>query len=143
MSFASPTLVAVACALALVACSTPSGPEQESAEAPEVLARTEFTDRIENFFEYDPFLAEEPSQFRIHLTDLSDGAPVSSAEVDLSVTIPGTSTEIASSRALVGRVTGIYVAEVVIPDPGTYDIRFDVRTAQIDESMSLAGFEVH
>lgn len=142
MSPASPTLIAFICGLALVACSTQASPEQETVEEPEALARTEFTDRIENFFEYDPFVAGEPSQFRIHLTDLSDGSPVSSAEVDLAVTVPGTGAEIASTRALVGRVTGIYVAELTIPEPGSYDVRFDVRTTQIDESMSLTGFEV-
>jgi len=141
-SLGSRTLMAVLCNFALVACTPPAGPEEETAEGPEALSRTEFTDRIENFFEYDPLVAGEPSQFLIHLTDLSDGSPISQAEVDLSVTTRGTGMEVASTRALVGRVTGIYVAELTVPEPGTYDIRFDVRAGAIDESMPLGGFEV-
>ncbi len=49
----------------------------------EALSRTEFTERIENFFEHDPLKAGKPSQFLIHLTDLSDGTPVEKAEVTL------------------------------------------------------------
>jgi hypothetical protein len=51
----------------------------------EALARTEFTARIENFFEYEPIKAGKPSQFRIHLTDLSDGSPVEKAEVTMII----------------------------------------------------------
>ena len=58
---------------------------QAEAEEEEALARTEFTERIENFFEYGPLKAGKPSQFLIHLTDLSDGAPVEQAEVTLTV----------------------------------------------------------
>src|SRR5262245_2562128 len=69
------------------ACSHPAPdptPEAPS-EEPEPIARTEFTDRVENFFEYEPLHAGKASQFRIHLTDLSDGAPVEKAAVTLTV----------------------------------------------------------
>ena len=63
----------------------PAASSQAHADEPEPIARTEFTDRVENFFEYEPLHAGKPSQFRIHLTDLSDGAPVEKAEVTLTV----------------------------------------------------------
>jgi hypothetical protein len=63
--------------LMLHGCSSegPASSQPHEAE-PEAIARTEFSDRVENFFEYEPLQAGKPSQFRIHLTDLSDGAPV-------------------------------------------------------------------
>ena len=130
----------VLCAVILAGCTRPV-PVEEEIET-EVLARTAFTDRIENFFEYDPLRSGETSAFLIHLSDLLDGSPVQDAEVQLSVRAQGSVNEVASTTALVGRVTGIYVAELAAPDPGIYDIDFRVRNDGIDESMTLSGFEV-
>jgi len=120
------------------ACRSPEPPE--AAAEPETIARTEFTERIENFFEYEPLAPGKPSAFLIHLTDLADGAPVEKAEVTLTVrpaTTGGAATQI---RARVGRVTGIYVAEVTVPAPGAYAIDFHVKNAILDERMPLDGF---
>ena len=114
-------------------------PEAETNE--ETLARTAFTDRIENFFEYSPLRSGEPSPFLIHLTDLEDGSPVAQAEVELSVR-GSNGQEVVSARAQIGRVTGIYVAELEVSLPGTYEIEFHVRNAKLDETMILAGFAV-
>ena len=107
----------------------------------EALSRTEFTERIENFFEYDPLKAGKPSQFLIHLTDLSDGTPVEKAEVTL-VTKAKDGSEVVQTKARVGKVTGIYVADVSIPNRGDYDIEFHVKNAKLDERMSLQDFKV-
>ena len=136
-----PVMVLFLSGLAVSGCSAPAEVEVAEVEV-EALARTEFTDRIENFFEYTPLVAGEPSEFLIHLTDLSDGSPVFEGEIDLSVIASGSGAEVVSMRALVGRVTGIYVAEVAIPQPGTYEIQFDVRAGDIDETMTVGGFEV-
>jgi hypothetical protein len=39
-------------------------------------------------------------------------------------------------------VTGIDVAEVVVPSSGTYDVAFQIRNDRLDEAMLLSGFEV-
>jgi hypothetical protein len=70
-------------ALALTACGAKEKAEAEAEE--EAFSRTEFTERIENFFEYEPLKAGKASQFLIHLTDLQDGTPVEKAEVTLIV----------------------------------------------------------
>src|SRR5262249_39710105 len=76
------------CACALGGCS--SGAKWQAGAIEEgAIARTEFTERIENFFEYEPLKAGKPSQFRIHLTDLSEGSPVEKAEVKLTVRMKG------------------------------------------------------
>lgn len=123
----------------LAACSSSPKPEVEHEE--EALARTEFTDRIENFFEYDPLKAGRPSQFLIHLTDLTDGTPIEKAEVTLITRAKG-GAEVMQTKARVGKVTGIYVADVAIPSTGDYDIEFHVKNAKVDERLRLTDFKV-
>ncbi len=118
-----------------------SSPKQEIEHEEEALARTEFTDRIENFFEYEPLKAGKPSQFLIHLTDLSDGTPVEKAEVTLTTRAKG-GAEVMQTKARVGKVTGIYVADVAIPGSGDYDIEFHVKNAKLDERLPLTDFKV-
>ena len=107
----------------------------------ETLARTEFTQRVENFFEYVPLKANKPSLFRIHLTDLSDGTPVSQAEVTLVARSAGSSQSVAETTAKIGKVTGIYVAELTIKQPGDYDLEFHIKNDKLDERMPLSGFK--
>ena len=124
----------------VLAPSCKSGPPLAEHED-EALARTEFTDRIENFFEYEPLRAGKPSQFLIHLTDLSDGTPVEKAEVILITRTKGGS-EVTQTKARVGKVTGIYVADLTIPGSGDYDIEFHIRNAKLDERLPLKDFKV-
>ena len=127
--------------LAVVMFSGCSSPKQEAEHEEEALSRTEFTNRIENFFEYGPLKAGQPSQFLIHLTDLSDGTPVEKAEVTL-ITRTKAGSEVMQTKARVGKVTGIYVADVAIPSSGDYDIEFYIRNAKLDERLPLSGFKV-
>ena len=113
-----------------------------TADEEEALSRTEFTNRIENFFEFDPLKAGKKSQFLIHLTDLSDGSPVEQAEVTLTIRPQNSGAEVAQTRARVGKVTGIYVAEVVIPNAGNYAVEFHVKNEKLDERMALTDFIV-
>jgi hypothetical protein len=123
----------------LAACGSSPKPEAEHEE--EAIARTEFTDRIENFFEHDPLKAGQPSQFLIHLTDLADGTPIEKAEVTLVTRAKG-GAEVMQTKARVGKVTGIYVADVTVPSKGDYDIEFHIKNAKVDERMSLTDFKV-
>ena len=129
------------CACALGGCSGGAKSQAETEEE-EAIARTEFTGRIENFFEYAPLKAGKPSQFRIHLTDLSDGSPVEQAEVTLSVRAGNGGAEVSRTKAKIGKVTGIYVAEVSIAQKGEYGIEFHVKNAKLDERMPLGDFKV-
>ena len=124
----------------LAACSQGGQSQAEAGE--EAIARTEFTERIENFFEYEPLKAGRSSQFLIHLTDLSDGSPVEKAEVTLSLRQKKNSAEMARIVARIGKVTGIYVADVTFPQAGDYDIEFHIKTAKLDERQPLSDFHV-
>ncbi len=120
-------------------CSRNAPPTDPKAEE-EAIARTEFTNRIENFFEYEPLKAGRASQFLIHLTDLTDGAPLEKADVTLNLQPKGGGAA-SQTKAKVGKVTGIYVAEVTIPRAGAYDIEFRVKAAKLDEQMTLTSFK--
>ena len=120
--------------------STPS-PSASSHSEEEPLARTEFSKRLENFFEFDALKPGEASQFLIHLTDLKTGKPVKDGKVVLHVR-GSNGMEIQSTEAKVGKVTGIYVAQLKIKESGTYGIDFTVKNDILDETMSLKNFEV-
>ncbi len=122
------------------ACRGPRPPERGS--EPETLSRTEFTERIENFFEYEPLTAGKSSRFLIHLTDLVDGSPVEKADVTLIAKPAAGSGTGTVTKAKVGRVTGIYVAELTAPSRGRYTVEFHVKNAKLDERMALQDFEV-
>jgi hypothetical protein len=95
---------------------------------------------VENFFEYEPLRSGKPSQVRIHLTNLADGSPVEKAQVTLVVRSAGT--DVVQTTSRIGKVTGIYVAELTIPKPGTYDIEFHIKNDKLDEHMPLSDFKV-
>ena len=135
------TLILVLTLTLMFCAACGSTPKQEAEHEEEAIARTEFTDRIENFFEFDPLQAGQTSQFLIHLTDLTDGTPVEKAEVTLITRAKG-GAEVMQTKARVGKVTGIYVADVSIPSKGDYDIEFHVKNAKIDERMALTDFKV-
>ncbi len=117
--------------------AVPAEPPEE-----EPLARTEFSDRIENFFEYTPLKAGQAAQFRIHLTDLLDGTPVEKANVVLTARAPDSGETVVRSTAQIGKVDGIYVAEMTLPRPGKYDIEFHVKNSKLDERLPLSDFKV-
>jgi 5-hydroxyisourate hydrolase-like protein (transthyretin family) len=124
-----------------ISCSKPAPPPAAAAE-PEALSRTEFTSRVENYFEYEPLKSGKPSVFRIHLSDMTDGSPVEKAEVTLAVRPKGSSEPVVQTTSRVGKVTGIYVADLTIPKPGQYDIEFHIKNAKLDERMPLSDFKV-
>jgi hypothetical protein len=125
-------------ALALAAgCGNEAHDARESAD---FLSRTEFTELIENFFEYEPLKAGRVSRFRIHLTDLAEGMPVAGADIRLKL-FSG-SKPIAEARARPGSVTGIYLAEVTPLAAGAVDVEFHVTTEALDETMTIPGFSV-
>lgn len=110
-------------------------------EDEEPIARTEFSDELLNFFEFAPLKPQKASSFLIHLTELETGEPVAQADVKLVVK-GAKGKELTTVQAKVGRVTGIYVAEVSIPVAGTYGIDFIVKNDKLQDTMKLQGFEV-
>ena len=113
---------------------------QDARESADFLSRTEFTDRVENFFEYEPLKTGRASQFRIHLTDLAEGTPVARAEISLKL-LSG-SKSVAEARARPGSVAGIYLAELTPSAAGAFDMELRVTTEALEETMRISGFSV-
>lgn len=128
--------------LGALGCSRAANPATKAESEEEAIARTEFTERIENFFEYEPLKKGKSSQFLIHLTDLTDGSPVENAEVTLTIRRKANDTTTNEIKARVGKVTGIYVADVSISNPGEYNIVFHVKNNKLDERLALTDFKV-
>ena len=128
--------------ISLTGCSKPAAAPAPPATEPETLSRTEFTDRVEDYFEYEPMHNGKPAPFRIHLTDLSDGTPVEKAEVTLTVRPKGSQQTAVETVSKIGKVTGIYVAELTVPKPGDYDIEFHIKNPKLDEHLPLTNFKV-
>ena len=63
---------------------------------------------------------------------MSDGSPVEKAEVTLSVRDKSSKAEVAQAKAKIGKVTGIYVAEVSVAQKGDYDIEFHVKSSSMN-----------
>src|SRR5947207_13952598 len=97
----------------LTNCSKPETAAPAPVE-PEALSRTEFTKRVENYFEYEPLRHAKPSQVRINLTDLSDGAPVEKAEVTLADRPKGSAETAVLTKSRSGNVPCNYVAKLHI-----------------------------
>lgn len=136
-------LVSLLLVLLLVSCSKPAQ-EKASAhteEEEEALARTEFTERVENFFEYEPLKTSRKSQFLIHLTDLTDGTPIEKADV-LLIVRDSNNNEVTQTKARVGKVTGIYVADLSLTNKGSYKIEFQIKNDKINEQLPLTDFQV-
>ena len=131
-----------AVSLLVTGCAKPATPPRPAVAEPEALSRTEFTNRVENYFEYEPLHSGKPSQVRIHLTDLSDGSPVEQATVTLAVRAKGSPESLVQTTGRIGKVTGIYVAELTVPKPGEYDIEFRIKNDKLDEPMPLSNFRV-
>ena len=125
----------------LSGCSKPAPEPAAQAEA-ETLSRTEFTGRVENYFEYEPLHFGKASPFLIHLTDMSDGSPIEQAEVTLVARGKGSQEVAAQTVARVGKVTGIYVAELNIPRAGNYNVEFHIKNDTLDERMLSSDFKV-
>jgi len=125
-------------AIVTLAAACRRGAPTVSTPAAGTLAHTAFTERIGNFFEYTPPAGGKPSRFTIHLTDLADGSPVHGAEVTLTASAApgGSPTE---TRARAGRLAGIYLADVSVPAGRLSDIEFRVRSARLDERMTVSG----
>jgi 5-hydroxyisourate hydrolase-like protein (transthyretin family) len=138
----SVTALVLVILLGALGCSRGAKTETAAEAEAEAIARTEFTERIENFFEYEPLKAGKPSQFLIHLTDLTDGSPVEQAGVTLTIRAKGAGGAASEVKAKVGKVTGIYVAEVNIVKAGDYDIEFHIKNNKLDERLPLADFKV-
>jgi len=62
--------------------------------------------------------------------------------VTLTVRPKGSVQKAAETVSKIGKVTGIYVDELMIPRRGDYYIEFHIKNAKLDEHLPLSNFKV-
>jgi RND family efflux transporter MFP subunit len=136
--------LAVAAGLLLIACSTGSeGAEAVAAEAgPAGGAITLWTDSTELFMEHPALIVGAPDKFAVHLTDLTDFAPLRSGKITLRFQ-PRDDGDALVVVQETPRAPGIYGPSPEFKRPGTYDLTLLVESPQARDSIAVPGLRVY
>jgi cobalt-zinc-cadmium efflux system membrane fusion protein len=130
--------VATAALIILAACgredTVPSAPEGGGAV-------TRWTDSTELFMEYPALIVGQPARFAVHLTDLTDFAPLASGSITLRfVPREGGPPVVVTEEA--PRIPGIFGLTAEFAQPGVYDLAVLVDSPQARDSIGVAGLSV-
>ncbi len=135
------------CSLLLLAWGcAPSGPQAvlastPAAEEPDPVVVTVFTDQVELFMEYPRLLPGSEARFLAHITVLSDGAPVRSGSLRLELS-QGTAFSKVFEAAQPKR-DGLFIPVGTFSEPGQYEARILVDSAQVQATITLPAITVH
>ncbi len=105
------------------------------------LSKTVFAEKLGAYLVYAPLKAGRPSEFALHLTDLTEGTPVDKAEIALTAKSKGTQSATAVS-AKAGETTGVYAAQVTLPKAGEYYVEIQIRHPKFSGRLTMTDFEV-
>jgi membrane fusion protein, heavy metal efflux system len=140
------TLAAVSVATAaLAACgtsNTASNAAAVSADEPAGGAITQWTDSTELFMEHPALIVGAPDKFAVHLTDLTDFAPLRSGRITLTFTPRGGGTPLVVVQDA-PRSPGIYGPSPTFTKAGVYDLVIRVESPQARDSLYVPGLTVY
>ena len=125
--------------LAMVGCGDDQ-PEAMSEELPGG-AVTQWTDSTELFMEHPALIVGAPDKFAIHLTDLTDFAPLRSGRVTLRFEPHGGGPPLTVVQDT-PRAPGIYGPAPEFRQPGQYDLVMLVESPQARDSLRVPGLTV-
>jgi RND family efflux transporter MFP subunit len=132
------TLASLTLLLATAACGTPDAGEDAELPGGSI---TIWTDSTELFMEHPALIVGDSAKFAVHLTDLTDFAPLRSGTVTLRFAPrDGGAAVVVVQRE--PRVAGIYGPTVTFPRPGTYDLTMLVASPQARDSIVIPGLQV-
>lgn len=135
--------LAFAASVAALGCDrTPAADAADGALEPAGGVVTFFTDSTELFMEHPALIVGEAGKFAVHLTDLTDFAPLRSGRVTLRF-VPrdgGAPLEVVQEEP---RAPGIYGPAPVFTRAGVYDLTILVRSPQARDSISVPGLPVY
>jgi membrane fusion protein, heavy metal efflux system len=130
--------------LALCACQrgdaadAPAAGEAEPAGG----AITLWTDSTELFMEHPALIVQAPDRFAIHLTDLTDFAPLRSGRITLTFRPrDGGAPVVVTQEA--PRSPGIFGASPTFTRPGVYDLTLIVDSPQAKDSLTVPNLRVY
>lgn len=132
--------------LALGACGRGGAGDGASAapEAPEPAggAITLWTDSTELFMEHPALIVGAPDKFAVHLTDLTDFAPLRSGRITLTFRARDGGAPVVVVQET-PRAPGIYGPAPTFERPGTYDLTILVDSPQAKDSITVPGLPVY
>ncbi len=127
----------------LLACGGDPNAAADTEEAgPAGGAITIFTDSTELFLEHPALVVGAPEKFAVHLTDITDFAPLRSGRVTLRF-VPRDGGETLTVVQETPRAPGIYGPSPAFVRAGIYDLTILVRSPQAKDSISVRGLLVY
>src|SRR5688500_17970120 len=126
--------------LLAVACSNEDS-GSEPAE-PAGGAITLWTDSTELFMEHPALIVGAPDKFAVHLTDITDFAPLRSGKIVLRFQ-PKTGGQPVVVAQEAPRAPGIYGPSPAFTAPGVYDLTILVDSPQARDSITVRGLRVY
>lgn len=118
-----------------------AGENQVTAEAAGGVV-TRWTDSTELFMEHPALIVGAPDKFAIHLTDITDFAPLRSGKITLRF-IPREGGAPLTVVQETPRAPGIYGPSPAFTAPGLYDLSLLVESPQARDSMLIPGLRVY
>jgi cobalt-zinc-cadmium efflux system membrane fusion protein len=137
MPLRSILLLAVA---ALAGCG--AGADAPENEAPPGGSVTLWTDSTELFMEYPGLVAGQPAKFNVHLTDLTDFAPLRSGKVSFRFDPEGGGEGFTVIQET-PRAPGIYGPSPEFPRPGVWNLTITVESPQARDVISVPGLRAY
>jgi RND family efflux transporter MFP subunit len=123
-----------------VGCAGGRGAQNGVAEPPGG-SITLWTDSTELFMEHPALIVGRATRFAVHLTDLSDHAPLRSGKITLKF-VPRDGHEPIVVTQDAPRLPGIFGATAEFGRPGLYDLAIVVESPQAKDSIAVTGLRV-
>jgi membrane fusion protein, heavy metal efflux system len=133
-------LLLLGAALALTACDR--GSDAAEGGEPAGGAITLWTDSTELFMEHPALIVGQPEKFAVHLTDLTDFAPLRSGRITLTFTPQGGGEPLVVVQDT-PRAPGIYGPAPSFTRAGVYDLMIEVESPQTRDRLSVPNLRVY
>lgn len=130
--------------VAAVVAGCRGGADEASAAdaAPAGGSVTLWTDSTELFMEHPALIVGEPDKFAVHLTDLTDFAPLRSGKITLRFAPVGGGAPVVVTQDA-PRSPGIYGPAPEFSKPGMYDLTLIVESPQARDSITVRALRVY
>jgi cobalt-zinc-cadmium efflux system membrane fusion protein len=138
----SPRLLLLCSAVLLTGCGRDASGAAEDANVPAGGAITLWTDSTELFMEHPALIVGAPDKFAIHLTDLTDFAPLRSGRIVLRFVPQGGGEPLEVVQEEPVR-PGIYGPAPAFTRPGVYDLTITVESPQATDVIEVSGLPVY
>ena len=139
-----PIVLGAALVFGATACKKDNGPEVASASGGEPAsgAITLWTDSTELFMEHPALIVGAPDKFAVHLTDITDFAPLRSGTIMLRFVPRGGGASVVVTQDA-PRSPGIYGPSPEFKAAGVYDLTILVNSPQAKDSITVPDLRVY